>query len=516
MTPFRIALCQARAFDLADAAANFENLLRALDDAGAAGAQLVALPECSYPAYYVGGTDPYATPGVPPFETVRAAFAAKARQYGYWLAAGIAVPHADGTLTNSGLVFGPDGEVRGRYDKSFLWHFDSLWFTAGEAFPVFDAGFARFGILICADSRLPEIARSLRVNGAEVIVDLTAWVSQGRDMGALTTTQCEYLMPARAFENGVWVAAADKWGTEDGSIVYAGRSTVIDPLGVTRVCAPSDREDVVVFDIEPMEGAMVSRRPSLYGVLGRPTESLPAFRNEDMPVSPRAAARVAVVPSQPELDMAVVAARFAGLRRQKADLVVFGGTTGPEGWEVGLPVVEAAVREHGGAVAMAVATTGCVALQSAVLVTPDGTFEHAATHGRGVDLAEVPAPVVETPFGNVAVLCGDEGYVPEVARALGLEGADILAWPAFRPHPMLERIARTRADENRAYMAAAWPGGGMLISPDGGPIQVSPEGSGVAMTGSTLLALSRNKERAPGTNVVRGRKPGAFALGRER
>ena len=65
--------------------------------------------------------------------------------------------------------------------------------------------------------------------------------------------------------------------------------------------------------------------------------------------------------------------------------------------------------------------------------------------------------------------------VPEVARALGLEGADILAWPAFRPHPMLERIARTRADENRAYMAAAWPGGGMLISPDGGPIQVSPE-----------------------------------------
>ena len=128
----------------------------------------------------------------------------------------------------------------------------------------------------------------------------------------------------------------------------------------------------------------------------------------------------------------------------------------------------------------------------------------------------MPAPVVETPFGNVAVLCGDEGYVPEVARALGLEGADILAWPAFRPHPMLERIARTRADENRAYMAAAWPGGGMLISPDGGPIQVSPEGSGVAMTGSTLLALSRNKERAPGTNLVRGRKPGAYALGRER
>ncbi|NUQ55608.1 MAG: hypothetical protein HUU14_06975, partial [Dehalococcoidia bacterium] len=33
-------------------------------------------------------------------------------------------------------------------------------------FPVFDAGFCRFGALICADGRQPEIARSLAVNGA--------------------------------------------------------------------------------------------------------------------------------------------------------------------------------------------------------------------------------------------------------------------------------------------------------------------------------------------------------------
>ena len=512
MEPFRIALCQVRAFDLGDAATNLENLLRALDEAGEAGARLVALPECGYPAYFVGSTNPYAAPGVPSFEDARDAFAAKAKRYGYWLAAGMAVPHANGTLTNSGLVFGPDGEVRGRYDKSFLWHFDSLWFTPGRAFPVFDAGFVRFGILICADSRIPEIARSLRVNGAELILDLTAWVSQGRDMASLNTTQCEYLMPARAFENGVWVAAADKWGTEDGSIVYAGRSTVIDPLGVTRVCAPSDRETVVVFDIEPMEGAAITRRPALYDTLRRPVASLPAFAAEDEPVAPRAGGRVAVVPSEPELDVRTMAARFAALRRQSADLAVFGGTTGPEGWEVGLPVLEAAVREHGGALAMAVATTGCVALQSAVLVTPEGTFEHAPTHGRGIDLGETPALVIPTPFGNVAVLCGDEGYVPEVARALGLEGADILAWPAFQPHPMLERVARTRADENKAYMAAAWPGGGMLISPDGAPVQISPEGSGVAMTGAVSLALARNKNRAPSTNVVRGRIPEAHSL----
>ncbi|MGE0572341.1 MAG: nitrilase-related carbon-nitrogen hydrolase, partial [Dehalococcoidia bacterium] len=63
MKPFRIACCQVRAHDLEDAEENLANLLRSLDEAGEAGAQLVLLPECSYPAYYVRDNDPYARPG---------------------------------------------------------------------------------------------------------------------------------------------------------------------------------------------------------------------------------------------------------------------------------------------------------------------------------------------------------------------------------------------------------------------------------------------------------------------
>ncbi|MBI2766695.1 MAG: hypothetical protein HYX53_12405 [Chloroflexi bacterium] len=511
MQPFRVALCQVRAFDLEDAASDLENVAHALDEAGAAGAQLVALPECSYPAYYVRDANPYARPGVPSFESARDLFAAKAKRYGYWLAAGIAVPHDGGTLTNSGLVFGPDGESRGRYDKSFLWHFDNNWFTLGRSFPVFDAGFCRFGILICADGRLPEIARSLAVNGAEVILDLTAWVSSGRSMSELSTTQCEYLMPTRAAENGVWVAAADKWGTEDGSIVYAGRSCVIDPTGATRVCAASDREAVVVFDVQPMAAEIVPRRPGLYGALTRPTADLPATAAEDRPLIPSSArGRVAVVPGAATLDAATIAARFAGLRAKGADLVVCGGTSGPEGWEVGLPLLESAVKQHGGALALAVATNGCMWRQSAVLVTPEHTYDHLATHGRGIELGELNAPVVPTPFGHVALVCGDEGLVPEVARCLALEGADILAWSAFEARPMIEQVTRTRADENKVYVASAWTGGAMVASPDGAIAVMSPAGSGAAMTTTANLALSRSKERAPGTNVIRDRIPEAY------
>ena len=513
MKPFRIAVCQLEAHDIEDAERSLEELLAALDEAGAAGAQLVATPECSYPAYYLRDANPYARPGVRPFEEVRGLLAAKAKEHGYWLAAGLARPTDHGKLANSALVFGPDGEYRGHYDKSFLWHFDGNWFEKGREFPVWETEFGRFGALICADGRQPEIARCLAVNGAEVILDLTAWVSSGRDPAALTNPQCEYMMPVRAFENGVWVAAADKWGTEAGSIVYAGRSTLIDPLGQTRVCAPSQGNAVVVHDIEPVEARLVSRRPGLYRTLVEPTDSLPVMASlREALVPAEVESRVAVVPSNGGFDVRRTAAMFRELRAQAADLVVFGGEDGPEGWQVALPELEAAVREAGGALALGGTTTGCSVHQSAVVITPEGTMEHVASHGRGIQLGETVAPVVSTPAGNVGLMVGDEGYVPEVARSLMLRGADILAWPAFAELPMTERLARSRADENRVYMAAAWPGGGMVFAPSGAQLTAVPNGSGVAMTAPVNRAFARLKTMAPGTDVVRDRAVEGFGV----
>ncbi len=511
MKPFTVACCQVRAYDLEDAEENLQNLLRALDEAGRAGAQLVGLPECAYPAYYIRDANPYARPGVRPFDEVANLFAAKAKEHGYWLAAGMAVPLADGTVTNSGVIFDPDGEVRGRYDKSFLWHFDNEWFAPGGRFPVFDTGFCRFGVLICADGRQPEVARSLAVNGAEVILDLTAWVSWGRTVPELSTTQCEYLMPVRAFENGVWVAAADKWGPEDDSIIYAGRSCVIDSLGTVRVCAPSDRDTVVTFEVEPILRAMVPRRPALYGRLVEPTGSLPVTALLDEPLVPsRENRRVAIVPGDGPFDAAKLAARFAALRRQHADLVVFAGMPGPATWQRSIGMIEKVVRELGGAAAFALDVDGREPRREMALVTPARTFLHHATHGRDLALGEWPAPVVETPAGRVGLLCGDEALAPEVARCLALEGADILAWSVFEPGPMMESLARARSDENRVYTAAAWPDGGVVASPSGALLTAVPAGTGVAMAAQVNRAFARWKDMAPGTNVIRDRMPAAY------
>jgi len=511
MKPFRVALCQVRAYDLEDAEANLQGILAALDKAGEAGAQLVGLPECAYPAYYVRDADPYARAGVRPFEEVCALFAEKAKQYGYWLAAGMAAPGPGGGLTNSGIVFAPDGTRRGKYDKSFLWHFDTYWFDRGREWPVWDTEFCRFGILICADARQPEIARSLAVNGAELIMDLTAWVSWGRTAADLSTPQCEYLVPVRAYENGVWVAAADKWGTENGDIVYAGRSTVIDPAGNARVSAATTGDSVVVYDIEPFPTQPIARRPALYGRLTEPTDKLAATRLVQQPLVPAIErGRIAVVPDGGSFDAAGIVRRYRQLRAQETELIVFAGMDGPEGWQVALPMIESAVQAEGGAVVIGVRTTSCSATQSVAIITPDATHEHQATHGRGIVTGGMNCPVIETPIGNVGLLCGDEAFVPEVVRRLALDGADILAWPLFAPHDMAERVARCRSDENKTYSAVAWPGGGLIVAPSGAPLIAVPADSGVAMTAAVSRFQSRTKEMAPHTDVIADRIPEAY------
>ncbi|MEJ5221597.1 MAG: nitrilase-related carbon-nitrogen hydrolase, partial [Tepidiforma sp.] len=329
----------------------------------------------------------------------------------------------------------------------------------------------------------------------------------------LSTTQCEYLVPVRAFENGVWVAAADRFGPEGSSLVYAGRSSVYDPAGVTRFCAPADSGAVVTFDIEPMTAERPRRRPALYGRLVEPTAGLPAMQALAEPVVPaQLSRRVAAVPSRPAWDADGLLALYLDQREQDADLIVAGGGAAPAGWEAALPRLEAAVRERGGSLLFGAREDGARPRELAVLVTPSATVVHAASHGRGIETGESLPPVVETPAGRVGILCGEEGFVPEVARILMLEGAEVLAWTAFAEEPMTERVARARSDENRVYTAVAGPETAIITAPNGAPLTIAPYGSGLAMAAQVNPAMARWKDMAPGTNALLDRIPGRMGI----
>ena len=118
--------------------------------------------------------------------------------------------------------------------------------------------------------------------------------------------------------------------------------------------------------------------------------------------------------------------------------------------------------------------------------------------------------MTHTEAGNVGLVCGDEGLAPEVARCLALEGADVIAWPTFGDHPMNERIARARSDENRVYTAAAWHEGGVITSPTGAPLTAVPAGTDMAMAAQVNRSQARWKDMAPGTHALRDRVPEAY------
>jgi predicted amidohydrolase len=508
----RIALLQLPAYDLADARLALEDALRRIDDVARSHGplDLIVLPEASYPAYFFAGNLPADAPS--PGQAA-ARFAAKAAEHGVYLAAGIAIDDG-GRRANSALLFDRQGELAGRYEKAFLWHFDANWFARGGAYPVFETDFGRVGMLICADGRIPEIARALVAGGAQLIVDLTAWVSGGRHAEELTTTQFEYLMRVRAYENGVWVVCADKCGTEAESIVYAGRSCVIAPDGSLAAALGTDEAGALVYDVPLADAAPpVARRPKLYGVLA-----------EDPAPSPRP---TALGPEAHRLAAAQTGADDAlerHLARQAlmhSELVVFPCL--PDCASGGADEVAARLR------------AGCLAggMLAAVGLTADGVSEallvggegvvarHRQSHGRAgagaAALGDALPPTVDTPLGRLGLLVAEEGLAPEPTRALMLRGADIILWCAAADCGPVLPVARTRAEENRVYVAVASPpsspgGASAVIDPDGRILAVALAGRELVVGADVVPLLARNKRRAPGTDVLADRQPATYGI----
>jgi predicted amidohydrolase len=188
---------------------------------------------------------------------------------GCFIVAGL--PERDGDrIFNSAVVVGPEGFLT-CYRKVHLFCHEVEFFTPGDrSFPVVDLGTARVGVMICFDHLFPESARSLALQGADVIAHPANLVLP--DLAQRT-------MAIRALENGVFTATANRVGTEartDETLTYTGQSQIVDPSG--NVVARLSTTDVGVFvaeiDVErardkritDFNDKLADRRPERYGL----------------------------------------------------------------------------------------------------------------------------------------------------------------------------------------------------------------------------------------------------------
>ena len=118
----------------------------------------------------------------------------------------------------------PDGFV-GRYRKAHLWDEEKLFFEPGDlGLNVFDLPFGRVAMMICYDGWHPEVARILKLKGADLILDPTCWVLVP---GVVTPENpvSAYVHMATAHVNSLFIVCADQCGVERGC-TFIGRSCI--------------------------------------------------------------------------------------------------------------------------------------------------------------------------------------------------------------------------------------------------------------------------------------------------
>ncbi len=195
--------------------------------ARAAGLDLLVCPELFLSGYHARAATA-AEPRDGPFGRAVAGIAQAtgcAIAYGY-------PERDDGCVYNAAALYGADGSLLANHRKTLMapGGFEGAVFTPGTGPTFADLGDWRVALIICYEVEFPEVLRRAAQAGAELAIVPTAL---GADWGVVA----EHVVPARAFENGLWIVYADHAGAADGLNFYGG-SRVAAPDGTCPAVAP--------------------------------------------------------------------------------------------------------------------------------------------------------------------------------------------------------------------------------------------------------------------------------------
>lgn len=540
----KVACLQISAREYNDRYENKENILRMIDKAADAHPQLMVLPECAYPAYYIS---PLIVKNPLEFQKSTLELIAEVKQraklYKCYIALGIIETDLiKNILYNSALLINPEGREIGRFRKSYLWHFDSHWFCAGEQYPVIETEFGKVGMFICSDGRLPEIVRCLSLQGADILIDLTNWVTSGFEKETLTNPQVEYMIPTRALENRVWIIAANKVGMEAKTILFCGKSAVFAPDGEVAKIASSSQEEILFYEISLEEAKdkiidnqiniIDDRRPELYSELVQPTNTLPIYsimKKKAGPKNPNLLTAVVQIEFEDNFKKYLQRIEFFidNLWEQETNIIIFPECDFifPENGEEIIYKVKQITKNRKVVCAITVVEKVVKSYYKTTFLIESGKLrgKYRKTHLEREEKnlfapGNLGLPVFKTSHGYIGVMIGYEGIFPEIARTLTLKGADIIIWPSKFTNDRQINICRSRGAENKIFVACSNSishqsnGHSLLTSPSGQILTSCLGKTEQASLSSLNLLLSRNKDIVPHTNIILNRKPETYKI----
>jgi predicted amidohydrolase len=496
---FRAATVQTMAH-VGDAAANLEICEGYVKEAARQGVELIVFPECMNVGYLYDSPEHAHEIADPIDGRFVNGLAGLARKYNMFVASGITEwDKPSERVFNTGVLLDRTGDVVVHYHKQFLTTHDQNWFEFGEnGFPVADTELGRIGLMICFDGRIMEIPRCTALGGAQILVDMANF---------FMIDQADMWRPARAYENGVWIAAATKAGQER-SIYYPGGSMIIDPDGMIHDSVPWHTHGMAVAEIDPSRadrktlplGAdkFLDRRPETYTVLTRPYEQTVVAEVSQRPVVPgdvtfNMAAVQSHVAESPSCALEDVVQQVEWAARFGIQLMVLPEYFAAPSWRVDEPEARRLAeindeliatfaqvcKRNGSAVLVPnVEQVGDDLYPTSTLVGPEGEVllkyhkVHLFADEKAWATAGSDYPVVETTLGRIGIMMGYDGMFPEDAAVLASNGADVILWPARLQHRNERRyLAVPRAVDNRVAIVLAnridapFGGGSMVAQP---------------------------------------------------
>lgn len=175
--------------------------------------------------------------------------AQRANEYGIFIAFGMVTKErVESVLYNSAILVGPEGDLIDVYNKIHLRGEERMAFREGFRLPISETEIGNIGLMIGYDLAFPEVARSLALDGAELILCLANWEASNID-------EWKTYIRARAYENSVYIAGSNRVG-EDVTLNFGGESMVVGPRGQI-FASLADETDPETG--APLEGFTVAR-----------------------------------------------------------------------------------------------------------------------------------------------------------------------------------------------------------------------------------------------------------------
>ncbi|MGB5984784.1 MAG: nitrilase-related carbon-nitrogen hydrolase [Desulfobacterales bacterium] len=240
-------------------AANLANTARWVERAAGQGAALVCFPELNLTGYSTRREliEPIAQPIPGPLTQHLEKFS---RKFDVVILAGMAETDAQGRIFASHVVISPQGTL-GVYRKLHLAPPEKELLTAGEGVPLFDLAGIRLGVQLCYDAHFPELSTAQALAGADIIFIPHA---SPRGLPEDKRISWERHLPARAFDNGLFVVACNQVGDNGQGLTFPGVILAFDPSGKPIAQATAQSEQMVVVDLRRRVMENLRRHPMAY------------------------------------------------------------------------------------------------------------------------------------------------------------------------------------------------------------------------------------------------------------